>query len=259
MIKKFIVTAVFVVANIGPVASFSIIFSTPKGVVIPNKAVEYLSISTRQAFALLSGCSPSSSKGMNGRYDVTGENDEIKHRFNGDQESLIGYIRAKCIMGLNQFKMFDKISYCNLPSKCRKFLSSQVNDIKKLGASNDVAQRYSLMCAFDISWDDSVKIMKGIAKEGPFSHEYSLEEALFITHMHTKMPNAVSRWLKGNEYHEEELTYAGCLASSLATVLKADEKLPEDFTFDHAGITTTSRESFINMNIRKFIDAYLGE
>lgn len=165
---------------------------------------------------------------------------------------------GKCVTELNQFKMFDKISYCNLQSKCRKFLSSQVNDIKKLGASNDVAQRYSLMCAFDISWDDSVKIMKGIAKEGPFSHEYSLEEALFITHMHTKMPNAVSRWLKGNEYHEEELTYAGCLASSLATVLKADEKLPEDFTFDHAGITTTSRESFINMNIRKFIDAYLG-
>lgn len=174
-------------------------------------------------------------------------------------EDKFSYCRWKCVMGINQFDMFDKISYNKLSANARVFLEPKVKEIESQGATEDIAQRYSIMCAFDISWNDSIDFMNAIAKEGPFSHNYSLEEALFITHMHTKMPNSIERWIKGKRYQEEKLTYAGCLAGAVAKVLTTDGKLPSDFTFNKATITTESREVFVTKNIKKLTKAYFEQ
>lgn len=272
MTGRFII-AVLLACCVGNATQVASVFRTPRGVTIPAATVSCFDTLNRQAFFSLNGdlCRISTGKGVTGRYNTVLGEGMVRPWIRGIESSsyrnyreeflyfLLGFMRTKCVISMNHFSMFDRISYDKLSPELREFLFPQIREIEKRGATEDVAQRYSIMCAFDISWNESIRFMGKIAKEGAFSHEYSLEEALFIAHMHTKAPSAIERWLKGNKYHEEQLTYTACLAASITKILTTDGRLPSSFSLDKPTITTESRESLVNSNVKKLVNAYLGD
>jgi len=167
----------------------------------------------------------------------------------------LDFCRWDCVTGMCETAMYDRISYENSTEYMKATLSRSVRGYVWRGVPEAISQRYALMSAFDVSWNEGQRLLHLIiGNDGMFSHNYSLEETLFIVHMHVTPPSFLGQWFKGSSYHEEQVTYSGCLTAAIARGLSSYGRL-KDFHFDMPTESTRSREELVNININKLLDA----
>ena len=99
-------------------------------------------------------------------------------------------------------------------------------------AELESAYRYSLLLPSHMSWEKCIMFANLVCREGGFSHEYSLEEAIFIIHMNPLdvSPFEGSFW-DVHKYRRDRLLLFRCFLGGLARVLQEEGRFPADFHF----------------------------
>jgi hypothetical protein len=165
-----------------------------------------------------------------------------------------------CVFSEITLDFFDRISddvSAIKGSLCREALKSSVNDIQKYRVLPDLAEKLSLLIVFEVPWRLAVTALRELCKEGAFSHEYTLEEALFVVHMcprRSRVDTFLDFWQK-SKYEDDIVFYMKCLAGAMARVLKEEGKV-RDFSFD-IDISFTNKQLVVH-NVKKLLAAYWG-
>jgi hypothetical protein len=210
-------------------------------------------------------------RGVNGKYDpikdlslakqavmdLSNKTNENSSSTLGLLPGLLGFCRAAIVLNENtSFLLSNKISYANLPQKCKSVLDGHVRAIvEKYKASSAAAQNLALFTAFSLDWKQCIELLKSICPEGAFTHDYNIEEALFILHMCPLTPSFLGRMLD-KSYEKNMLFYTMCLAGSIAKVLKDKDELEEGFNF--IILTSYSKiEELAVQNIKKLLAKYM--
>jgi len=160
--------------------------------------------------------------------------------------SILGYCKLFFILNESYSSFLSDISYDNLPIKCKKLLSRNINALKNK-CNMQIVKKLSVLTAINTSWKDALSSIKEILKKDtplsydyklkdiPLSHDYDLTEALFILHLKPSQSciNSLFNYFKGNNYKDKDvLFYAECITGALACVLKYEGRIPNDFKFD---------------------------
>jgi hypothetical protein len=182
---------------------------------------------------------------------------------------VLDFCRTCIISDVKTFSFFlNRIDTQNsLFSKgtCWEVLKVHVDSLVNIyRARPEVAKKLALLTAFELPWGSFTDLLEEItSKEGGFSHEYTLESALFILHMCRRASNfseALRALFKENCQQKEErkLLYASCLAGAMANILKKEGKIQEDFFFD-LQLSSEEKLQFVINNVKKLLNAYFGE
>lgn len=170
--------------------------------------------------------------------------------------SLIGFSRSITVLHLKKGRFFNMISCDKISPELQKALAPYVISLQdRYSVTLREAQKFSLITAFEVSWNDAVSLMNHICPEGAFSHEYSVEEALFIIHMKAKSPSVFEKsFWSSTKYNDEQLLYAKCLVGALAKVLKIEGTISGDFGFSIG--TNHDPKTLLFENAIRFLSAY---
>ncbi|MDR0632307.1 MAG: hypothetical protein LBF54_03680 [Holosporaceae bacterium] len=135
--------------------------------------------------------------------------------------SLVGFCRAHLVLSGNLLqRMWEKVNYLNLPKEIQSILKSQKLDISR---DKSIPNKLLLFCSVKLPWNKCMETLQPIFKEGSLSHEYSIEEALFILYAHPETPGLFAR----SHYAKERRLYERCVAASLMRILQEEGVEPE--------------------------------
>ena len=146
--------------------------------------------------------------------------------------SLLGLARVSCIMAVQRpdIGIFLRVCWNELSVDLQRILQPNVYELcRKTKCSRDTARKFAVLMAFDVSWDECLRLVRSICPEGGLSHTFSYEEALVLVHMKTNVPSGFL--LDWGKRGSEQLEYARCLLGALVKAMKTDHEIPEDFHF----------------------------
>ena len=144
--------------------------------------------------------------------------------------SLLALARVSCIVRRASRSCFRMISWSELNIELQQRLEPSVETLCAATKCNrETARRFSMMMGFNVLWDECLRIVRSVCKEGGLTHQFKYEDALAIIHMKTEEPTGFLGIPRGSE--NEKLEYARCLLGALVKVLKSDGEIPEEFNF----------------------------
>ncbi len=137
-------------------------------------------------------------------------------------DSLIGFCKAHFVLSLNI------MHYWSLPLDSSR-LSEQLGLIWQKNATTiqstvkeiteEQAQKMAFVTVTDTTWSECIGACRSVATEGPFSHKYSLEDALMILHMYPQIGFFEKYWIPS----EDMEFYTNCVAGALNSLMDIPE------------------------------------
>jgi hypothetical protein len=189
--------------------------------------------------------------------------DQIKKRIDLDfLLCALEFCRSHVCSG-TKLDFFDRINVTDgispeteLNTLCWKILKEEVEDLQRIyNAESVVAKKLSLLSVFKLPWKSSVNLLGRLCKDGGFSHEYSLEEALFVLHMCPQRSFSDTFCCIFTGKNDDGIVlYASCLAGAMAKVLKEEGKMG-DFSFD-INTSISTRKKLVIHNVKKLLTEY---
>ena len=177
-----------------------------------------------------------------------------------DVEQNLSFVRASIGMhykNLSLPKKMDMDRIRSLEQKVGSFkdtLGPNINYLcKKRNIKEEEATKLSLIVLFKPSWNVSLKLLEKVCGSGGLTHQYTLEEALFVLLMLPQKPNFLKRMWSGESYKEERIFYFSCLAGAVAYMLGFYKKISKNFF--SAIEPSSDKEQMLIENVSKLKDA----
>ena len=148
--------------------------------------------------------------------------------------SLVGFARAYCISRQNIKKLYDCVSWYDIPNDIKLHALSQrvvTLSYERRVSSLVTARKLSLFVPFYCSWSYGISLLQS-HYQGPLTRRFTTSEASLIIHMTFELPVA-TEWSFWNwkRYQEERAFRLECLLGALVQFLKASEVLDKSFHF----------------------------
>ena len=137
-------------------------------------------------------------------------------------DSLIGFCKAHFVLSLlwkNCWSLRPDPSKLNeqlyfIWQKGTKDILSNAE-----GATEEQARKLAFATVVDTTWIECINACRSVATEGPFSHKYSLEDALMILHMYPQIGFFEKYWIPS----EDMEFYTNCVAGALNSLMDIPE------------------------------------
>lgn len=187
--------------------------------------------------------------GVAGRYNLC-DTSSVLFRFNEafDIESLLGYCRCHFIYSVRLDSTFQ-LTELNISGNVMKAFYER--NVKKIEAdiklSEKQAKKLAFVTCFDVGWKECMKILDSVLGNNDrkilsmgLSHEYSLEEAYIILHMHPSF----RFW--DHISQEKWDTYVNMVAGALNTVTNDGKAISLKEPFNRQTVLKSVVEKYFN-------------